>query len=99
MEATKMNMGKQQFDRYLKYINFWLNTNKKRALNIEEEDTLYIRLDTAAREYDADAEQYDLMSVLCITAAITTMEIHPQMDDASKQKLQNRINKLAKKKK
>jgi len=96
MKATKMGRQQFNFNKYLKYVNFWLNSKKKRILTLDEEDTLYARLDTVAREYNPDAEQYDLMTVLAITAAKATMDMRP---DIEQEELLNRISKVAKKKK
>lgn len=92
-------MSKKQFDKYLKYANYWLLSRKKRKLSMDEEDSLYLRLDKAVCDYNEDAEQYDLMTVLCITTAQVIMEIHPQMDTDSKEELRSRVLRKTKKKK
>jgi hypothetical protein len=85
-------MGKRfNFSKYVKYANHWLKSKKKRPLTIDEEDILYSRLNMVAIEYDENAEQYDLMTVLCITAAEVVMELHPDVKD----ELERRVKKVA----
>lgn len=90
-------MGIRQFNKYIKYANHWLQSKKKRILTIEEEDILYFRLDTVAREYDENAEQYDLMTILCITTAEVVMEMCPDVKDELERRVKKVTSRIKKK--
>ena len=97
MKATKMSMSKKQFDKYVKYANHWLKSKKKRELSIVAEDILYSRLNTVVEEYDEYAEQYDLMTILCIKTAGVLAEIHPDIKDELERRVKKATRKIKKK--